>query len=87
MAGVELGIDYAARYGRADARAFADGVARTALDRYHLTETPWTCGLQNVGENSCFMLGIAGIGHGFLRAYDAEVPSLLVIAPPSKAGS
>lgn len=43
----------------------------------------WSCGTPRGIETPGLMLGLAGIGYGFLRLYDPEnVPSVLLLAPP-----
>ena len=42
----------------------------------------WRFGLPGRTEPPGFMLGLAGIGYGLLRAAEPRVPSILVLAPP-----
>jgi hypothetical protein len=43
---------------------------------------PWPCGVPGGGESPSLMLGLAGIGHFYLRLYDpASVPSVLLVKP------
>ncbi|MEU8418367.1 type 2 lanthipeptide synthetase LanM family protein [Amycolatopsis japonica] len=46
--------------------------------------TGWLCGVPNHAETPGLLTGLAGIGHGLLRAADpARVPSILTLEPPS----
>lgn len=57
-------------------------LARFGLERYHADRAPWPCGVPGGGENPSLMLGLAGIGHFYLRlALPEEVPSVLMIVP------
>lgn len=64
------------------ARAVAEGVGRYGIETYRRKDLPWPCGVPNGGETPNLMLGIAGIGHFYLRLYDAEnIPSILIPRP------
>lgn len=57
-------------------------LADDALEKYHLGGNPWPCGVLNGGETPNLMLGLAGIGHFYLRLYDREkTPSVLLVGP------
>lgn len=57
-------------------------LARFGIERYHNDRAPWPCGVPGGGENPSLMLGLAGIGHFYLRlAMPDEVPSVLMIVP------
>jgi lantibiotic modifying enzyme len=57
-------------------------LARFGIERYHKDRAPWPCGVPGGGENPSLMLGLAGIGHFYLRlALPEEVPSVLMIVP------
>lgn len=57
-------------------------LARFGIERYHNDRAPWPCGVPGGGENPSLMLGLAGIGHFYLRlALPDEVPSVLMIVP------
>jgi lantibiotic modifying enzyme len=57
-------------------------LARFGLERYHADRAPWPCGVPGGGENPSLMLGLAGIGHFYLRlALPDEVPSVLMMVP------
>lgn len=57
-------------------------LARFGIERYHDDRAPWPCGVPGGGENPSLMLGLAGIGHFYLRlALPDEVPSVLMITP------
>ena len=57
-------------------------IADQGLEKYHLTRSPWPCGVLNGGETPNLMLGLSGIGYFYLRLYEPEVvPSILIIHP------
>ena len=65
---------------RPDLRQTAEAVARQAIAQVQGSELPWPCGVNGAGETPNLMLGLAGIGHFFLRLYDsAGVPSLVLL--------
>ncbi len=48
-----------------------------------IRENGWVCGTPRGIETPGFMLGLAGIGYGFLRLYNPNTtPSILLLAPP-----
>jgi hypothetical protein len=51
------------------------------IQRYLLPRAPWPCGVPEGGETPNLMLGIAGIGHFYLRLYDPRTPSILLLVP------
>jgi lantibiotic modifying enzyme len=67
------------------------GYARTvesAADRgiqlYESSHAPWPCGVNGGGETPNLMLGLAGIGHFYLRLSRLDaIPSVLMVHPPS----
>jgi lantibiotic biosynthesis protein len=52
-------------------------VARYGIDRY-FEKGPWPCGT-HVGETPNFMLGLADIGHFYLRLDQPSIPSILIL--------
>jgi len=65
---------------RADLRQTAENVGRTAIAQIAASDLPWPCGVNGGGETPNMMLGMAGIGHFFLRLYDsAAVPSMVLL--------
>lgn len=59
-------------------------IAREGCENFAFPELPWPCGVAGAGENPSLMLGLAGIGHFYLRLYDPQaVPSALIILPQS----
>jgi lantibiotic biosynthesis protein len=71
-----------------DALADAESVkaaaylADDAIQKYHVGHNSWPCGVLNGGENPGLMLGLAGIGHFYLRLYDrSRIPSVLLVGP------
>jgi lantibiotic biosynthesis protein len=63
-------------------RGVAEQVGRMGIQRYLLPRAPWPCGVPEGGETPNLMLGIAGIGHFYLRLYDPRTaPSILLLVP------
>ncbi len=66
--------------GRPDLRQVAEDAASTAIRQIEPNDMPWPCGVNGGGESPNLMLGLAGIGHFFLRLHDsAATPSLLLL--------
>lgn len=57
--------------------AMALSVARMGIERY-AGNSAWPCGT-HVGETPNLMLGLAGIGHYYLRLYQPAIPSVLIL--------
>ncbi|HEX8697160.1 MAG TPA: lanthionine synthetase LanC family protein [Longimicrobium sp.] len=69
-------------FGGGGAMQLAEQVGRMGIARYLLPRAPWPCGVPDGGETPNLMLGLAGIGHFYLRLFDpAKVPSILLLAP------
>jgi lantibiotic modifying enzyme len=69
-------------YGRRDLRQIAESVGHQAISQIQAPNLPWPCGVTTGGETPNLMLGLAGIGHFFLRLYDSEkIPSILLLRP------
>ena len=61
-------------------RAIADKVGQEGHEFYVRQGLPWPCGNAGAGETPNLMLGIAGIGHFYLRLYDSpKVSSILLL--------
>jgi lantibiotic modifying enzyme len=59
-------------------RELAERVGHHGLDAYDDMGIPWPCGVQGGGETPGLMLGLAGIGHFYLRLFDSDkVPTIL----------
>jgi lantibiotic modifying enzyme len=59
--------------------ALALSVANFGIERYSaVCRSPWPCGT-HVGETPNLMLGLAGIGHFYLRLYQPLIPSILIL--------
>ena len=56
----------------------AFNVARAGIERYAAGDSSWPCGT-HVGETPNLMLGVAGIGHYYLRLYQPSIPSILIL--------
>jgi lantibiotic biosynthesis protein len=67
--------------GRSDLREIAERIGLAALAQLVTDDVPWPCGVNGCGETPNLMLGLAGIGHFFLRLYDSSsVSSVLLVA-------
>ena len=53
-------------------------VARTGMERYASTNSQWPCGT-HAGETPNLMLGLAGIGHYYLRLWQPSIPSIIFL--------
>ena len=73
---------------RTDLRDVAEYVGKQAIALFQTDDMPWPCGVNGGGETPNLMLGLAGIGHFYLRLYDsARVPSVLLVrGGEAKAG-
>jgi lantibiotic modifying enzyme len=61
-------------------RGAAEAVGDRGIQTVHVHRNPWPCGVLSGGETPNLMLGTAGIGHFYLRLYDAAaVPSVLLL--------
>lgn len=78
----ELLVMAGRQLGRAALIQLAEKVGEAGID-FHVNQgLPWPCGNGGAGETPNLMLGTAGIGHFYLRLYDAKlVPSVLLISP------
>ena len=62
--------------------ALAEQVARQGIEQCQKSYSPWPCGVMGGGETPGLLLGLAGIGHFYLRLHDPEgVPPVLIILP------
>lgn len=78
----ELFLTAAEVLGDQTARGVAEGVGRYGVETYRRKDVPWPCGVPGGGETPNLMLGLAGIGHFYLRLYDREhVTSVLIPQP------
>jgi lantibiotic biosynthesis protein len=53
-------------------------VAEYGIKHYLATDQNWPCGTHS-GETPNMMLGLAGIGHFYLRLHDPSIPSILLL--------
>jgi lantibiotic biosynthesis protein len=70
-----------------DLRHAAEAAGIRALEQCELAGMPWPCGVMNAGETPNLLLGLAGIGHFFLRLYNsADIPTVLLpgVAHPAR---
>ena len=56
----------------------ASEVAAYGMERYGARNEPWPCG-NHSAETPNLMLGLAGIGHFYLRQYRPTIPSILIV--------
>ncbi|HEY6374584.1 MAG TPA: lanthionine synthetase LanC family protein [Edaphobacter sp.] len=63
---------------REENMAVALAVARTGVERYAATNSQWPCGT-HTGETPNLMLGLAGIGHYYLRLWQPSIPNILLL--------
>jgi len=62
-------------------KQLVEATATYGIEVYQNQRLPWPCGVLGAGETPTLMLGLAGIGHFYLRLVDPiRVPSLLVIS-------
>jgi lantibiotic biosynthesis protein len=80
---------YAARvFGDDTSRLLAEQVGHLGVEQYRKTFGPWPCGVLEGGETPGLLLGLAGIGHFYLRLHDtAGVPPVLIILPEEVDGN
>jgi lantibiotic modifying enzyme len=78
----ELLLLAADRLGRPALREAAEAAGRAGIESFERAGLPWPCGLSRAGETPGLMLGLAGIGHFYLRLHaPAAVPSVLLVMP------
>ena len=62
----------------ADLHPVVLSAARTGIERHH-DSGDWPCGVPGGDQTPGLLLGLAGIGHFYLRLHDAMVPSPLML--------
>ena len=62
-------------------RDLAERLGRYGIQRYLEPHQPWPCGVLGGGETPGLLLGLAGIGHFYLRLAVPATPSVLLITP------
>lgn len=78
----ELLLMAAQQLDRPELRKIAEKVGWEGYQNYGQPEMPWPCGVAGAGETPNLMMGVAGIGHYYLRLHDAvKVPSVLIVVP------
>jgi lantibiotic modifying enzyme len=75
----ELLIEAARLLDDREALALARRVGATGRALYAATEAPWPCGVAGGGETPSLLLGLAGIGHFYLRLHDPGTPGVLLV--------
>lgn len=63
-----------------EARKAVTTVAAAGIERFGRGDNPWPCGTSG-GENPSLMLGLAGIGHFYLRLAIPSVPRIVTLRP------
>ena len=79
-----LGAEEALGHEWAKERALALRAADEGIERFGAPNRPWPCGTRQ-GVTPGLMVGLAGIGHFYLRLHDPAVPSVLLLRPESFA--
>ena len=78
----EVALEAGELLDRGDLRAVAEQVGWHGIESYLKARRRWPCGVLPGGETPNLMLGLAGIGHFYLRLYDpTKVPSVLIVGP------
>jgi len=57
---------------RPELRQQAEATGARGLEQFEDLGSPWPCGVRGAGETPSLLLGLAGIGHFFLRLYDSQ---------------
>lgn len=74
----EILLQIAELTGRADLRMAAVAAGEDGLERHH-SQGVWPCGIEGGGETPGLLVGLAGIGHFYLRLHDSAIPSPLLL--------
>ncbi|MBZ5605373.1 MAG: hypothetical protein LAO79_24000 [Acidobacteriia bacterium] len=83
----EFLLEVAREWDRTDIRTAVHNVGWFGIERYQSKGLSWPCGLR-LGEVRGLMLGLAGIGHFYLRLHDPErVPGILLVRPRAAAAA
>ncbi|HXL23523.1 MAG TPA: type 2 lanthipeptide synthetase LanM [Candidatus Dormibacteraeota bacterium] len=71
---------------RKDWAAAAQHLGLQGIQMYEKNRMPWPCGVLGGGETPNLLLGLAGIGHFYLRLHDAAAyPSVLIVTSQTEA--
>jgi type 2 lantibiotic biosynthesis protein LanM len=71
---------------RKDWAAAAQHLGLQGIQMYEKNRLPWPCGVLGGGETPNLLLGLAGIGHFYLRLHDAAAyPSVLMVTSQAEA--
>ena len=63
-----------------------DQVARTGIEQFDKTGTPWPCNTAATGETPTMFNGMSGLGYFYLRAASpSEVPSVMLLRPDQES--
>jgi lantibiotic modifying enzyme len=82
----ELSIYGSEVLGNPSYRRFAEQVGLEGLHRHGRPGSKWPSGMMGGPEAPNLMLGFAGTGYFYLRLYDSETPSVLILPRCSDAG-
>jgi lantibiotic modifying enzyme len=84
----ELFFAWVRASGDAEAWALVEEIARKGMAEYGDTGRPWPSGTPGTGESPSLMLGLAGTGYFYLRAFDPErFPSILLVEPAASTSA
>jgi lantibiotic modifying enzyme len=72
-------LEAARGLGESSWRDVALEAGRAGIARYARHAAPWPCGVPGGGETPSLMLGLAGIGHFYLRLHDPRLPTVLLV--------
>ena len=78
----ELLLEAAESLGEQQMLDFTKALATQAADVHERHHQPWPCGVMGAGETPGLMLGLAGIGHFYLRLDDPKAASSLLRIGP-----
>jgi lantibiotic modifying enzyme len=71
---------------RKDWAAAAQHLGLQGVQMYEKNRMPWPCGVLGGGETPNLLLGLAGIGHFYLRLHDPTAyPSVLIVTSQTEA--
>jgi lantibiotic biosynthesis protein len=66
--------------GRSELGTFVEQLAAQAAEVFEVSGNSWPCGVQGVTETPGLLLGLAGIGHFYLRLQNQAIQSILLLS-------
>jgi lantibiotic biosynthesis protein len=79
LAGICEPLIYASEVFHDDSyKSLATDIGLYGIEKYENPGLHWPCGIPN-GETPDLMLGLAGIGYFYLRLYDPQIPSIVML--------